>query len=75
MKCSFFFTAAIVLTTVFFSLQSCQKRAYCTYYSTGGAIRLYEKDFSNSQEYYQVIDGFEQQGWECHEKAASILVK
>lgn len=74
MKSSNYFSS-ILLALLLISIQGCQKRAYCTYYSTGGAIRLYEKDFSNSQEYYQVIEGFEQQGWECHEKEASILVK
>ena len=74
MKSTTYFSS-ILLTLLSITIQGCQKRAYCNYYSTGCAIRLYEKDFSNSQEYYQVIDGFEQQGWECHEKEASILIK
>ena len=51
MKSTTYFSS-ILFALLLITIQGCQKRAYCTYYSTGGAIRLYEKDFSNSREYY-----------------------
>lgn len=65
----------IALSILVIAATGCQKRAVCTYLSSGVKIRLYSGDFNSPTAYSQAVAGLEANGYWCEQKDESILTK